>query len=81
MDAERLWEEYNKLPAEAQDQVVDLLAFLRARHADKARRTAQQRIDWEHEPFVGMWRDRDDMPDGGRWVRDLREREWSRDRG
>ncbi len=41
MDAERLWEEYNKLPAEAQDQVVDFLAFLRVRHADKARRTAQ----------------------------------------
>lgn len=80
MDAERLWKEYNQLPAEAQDQVVDFLAFLRIRHADKARSAAQQRIDWEHEPFVGMWRDRDDMADGSRWVRELREREWSRDR-
>ncbi len=78
MDAERLWDEYNKLPAEAQHQVVDFLALLRLRHAGKARRTAPQRIDWEHAPLVGMWRDRDDMPDGGRWVRDLRAREWSR---
>lgn len=81
MDAERLWEEYNKLPTEAQQQVIDFLAFLRLRYAGKARRKALRRIDLEHEPFVGMWRDRDDMPGGGQWVRDLRAREWSRGRG
>jgi hypothetical protein len=80
MDAERLWEEYNKLPAEAQAEVVDFLAFLKMRHGDKTQRTEQQQIDWKNEPFVGMWRDRDDISDGGRWVRELREREWSRDR-
>lgn len=30
------------------------------------------------EPFVGMWRDRDDMADSVRWVREIREREWTR---
>ena len=81
MDAERLWEAYTKFPAEAQQQVVDFLAFLRRRHASQARRKAPQQIDWEHAPFVGMWRDRDDMAAGGRWVRDLRAGEWSRGRG
>ena len=81
MDAERLWEEYSKLPAKAQDEVVDFLAFLKMRHNDKTQRTEQQQIDWGNEPFVGMWRDREDMSDGSHWVRELREHEWSRNRG
>ena len=81
MDADRLWKEYSSLPADAQAQVIDFLAFLRARKSAKAKRKAQQRIDWANAPFVGMWRDRDDMTDGAQWVRNLREREWSRNRG
>lgn len=30
------------------------------------------------EPFVGMWKDREDMADSTRWVRELRKREWTR---
>ena len=81
MDADQLWKEYNSLPAEAQAQVIDFLAFLRARTSTKTRRKAQPQIDWADEPFVGMWRDRDDMTDGARWVRNLRDHEWSRKRG
>ncbi len=29
-----------------------------------------------NEPFVGMWKDRDDLQDTSSWVRALREREW-----
>jgi len=28
------------------------------------------------EPFIGMWRDREDMQDSSAWVRGIREREW-----
>jgi hypothetical protein len=28
------------------------------------------------EPFVGMWRDRQDMKDSSQWVRQLRQKEW-----
>jgi hypothetical protein len=81
MDADQLWKEYNSLPAEAQAQVIDFLAFLRARKSAKSRRKTQGRIDWANEPFIGMWRDRDDMTNGARWVRSLRDQEWSRTRG
>lgn len=30
------------------------------------------------EPFVGMWRDREDMADSNEWVRETRQREWTR---
>jgi AbrB family looped-hinge helix DNA binding protein len=30
------------------------------------------------EPFVGMWRDREDMADSSEWVRTTRQREWDR---
>ena len=29
------------------------------------------------EPFIGMWRDREDMQDSGAWVRRVRESEWA----
>ncbi len=28
------------------------------------------------EPFVGIWKDRDDLSDATAWVRRLREQEW-----
>lgn len=30
----------------------------------------------EHEPFVGMWRDREEMSDSAAWVREVREKHW-----
>ena len=29
------------------------------------------------EPFIGMWREREDMRDSSAWVRDLRDSEWT----
>ena len=31
----------------------------------------------KNEPFVGMWRDREDMADSSEWVRTTRQREWT----
>lgn len=31
----------------------------------------------EDEPFVGMWKDREDMEDSSQWVRQTRQQEWS----
>ena len=33
------------------------------------------------EPFIGMWRDREDMQDSSAWVRRVRESEWKRSDG
>jgi hypothetical protein len=39
--------------------------------------TEGQAIDWNNEPFVGMWQDREDMKDSSKWVRSLRQQEWA----
>ena len=73
---EEMWNDYNSLPAEAQRQVADFIAFLRQRYG-AGRRARRQAGKWEDEPFVGMWRDREDMQDSTGWVRHLRRREWA----
>jgi AbrB family looped-hinge helix DNA binding protein len=40
--------------------------------------TESDRRPLQEEPFVGMWRDREDMADSTQWVRQAREREWNR---
>ena len=31
----------------------------------------------QDEPFVGMWKDREDMEDSSQWVRQARHQEWT----
>ncbi len=75
-----IWNDYNSLPIDAQRQVADFIAFLRQRqsHAEPKR---SRRADWEDEPFVGMWRDRNDMADSTAWVRRTRRQEWGESLG
>jgi len=66
--------DYRSLPAEAQKQAADFIAFLRERYG--APSPKKQVIDFERDPFIGMWRDREDMEDSTAWVRRTRESEW-----
>lgn len=40
--------------------------------------TEIERSKLEDEPFVGMWKDREDMEDTSRWVRQVRQQEWAK---
>ncbi len=63
------------LPPEARKQVADFVAFLKGRYpTGKVGRP--KRVDLQDEPFIGMWRDREDMRDSSAWVRQLRRSEW-----
>jgi hypothetical protein len=31
------------------------------------------------EPFVGMWRDREEMRDSSAWIRNVRETHWGKE--
>ena len=31
----------------------------------------------QDEPFVGMWKEREDMEDSSQWVRQIRQQEWT----
>jgi len=76
MEASDLAREIASLPPEAQRQVVDFVAFLKARYSAVQATKKAKRIRLADEPFIGMWRDRVDMQDSTSWVRSLRQREW-----
>ena len=44
-----------------------------------ASQTKSNTSDFTNEPFVGMWKDREDVADSANWVRKLRQSEWNQD--
>ncbi|MBW8879488.1 MAG: AbrB/MazE/SpoVT family DNA-binding domain-containing protein [Acidobacteria bacterium] len=48
------------------------------RATPEAQATKPKRKSLKDEPFVGMWRDREDMADSSEWVLTTRQREWTR---
>ena len=51
---------------------------VRIRRADSQELPAKpRRGPLTKDPFVGMWRDREDMADSSAWVRRARQREWA----
>ena len=76
MAPQKLFDEYVALPVEAQRQVADFIAFLRQRYKiDRATQKPTQ-ANLESEPFIGMWRNRQDLSDSSSWTRKVRKSEW-----
>jgi hypothetical protein len=67
----------NSLPPAAQRQVADFVAFLKKQHELVSRPSKQNGLGLSRQPFIGMWRDRDDLKDSRAWVRKTRQQEWS----
>lgn len=76
MDQGKVWREFIALPPESQRQVADFIAFLRIRYEQIRSGTKSTQTNLIDEPFIGMWRDREDMKDSSAWVRGIREQEW-----
>jgi hypothetical protein len=78
METANIVRDIASLPPEAQKEVTDFVAYLKARYhtARPVKRTRQTKL--ADEPFIGMWRNRQDMQDSTAWVRDLRQQEWER---
>jgi len=78
MKEQKIWSEFSALPPELQRQVADFIHFLRTRYTHTRKKT--KLIPLEKEPFIGMWRDREDMEDSTAWVRNLRQSQWEQRR-
>jgi hypothetical protein len=76
MTQQQFIEEYTSLPDEAQRQVADFVAFLRQRYKVAQSMPQARTADLENEPFIGMWRNRQDVEDSSTWVRNTRKAEW-----
>ncbi len=76
MSAVNIVREIDSLPPEAQKEVMDFVAFLKTRYLTPFSGKKIKRAKLADEPFVGMWRDREEMQDSTTWVRGLRQQEW-----
>jgi hypothetical protein len=74
MDQATLWQQFSALPEESRERVLELIAALAKQHMPLAEKA---RTDLMADPFIGMWRDRDDLADSSTWVRSSRNREWA----
>jgi hypothetical protein len=79
MNQESILRDLMTLPPEAQQMVIDYIAYLRLRYTQVSQKEAETLPDLQDEPFVGLWRDRADMTDSEAWVRATRTREWRLD--
>jgi len=68
--------DYASLPAQAQKEVIDFVAFLKCRYLSMEVPETSVKTALADEPFIGMWLDREDLSDSTGWVRNLRENEW-----
>ena len=69
----RLLDDFASLPPEAQRRLFDFMASLKTQANQRVDEDDRPILDLQDEPFVGMWRDRDDMNDSNQWIRRLRE--------
>ena len=76
MEQEKIFDDISNLPPEAQRQVVDFIAFLRTRYKKTEQEKQTKRINLVNEPFIGIWKDRDDMNNSSKWLRNVRKAEW-----
>lgn len=77
MNLQTAWQLFFSLPPEAQQQVVDFMAFLQTRYPTATTQQPPPGLpELSEEAFLGIWRDRSDMQDSTRWVREQRQREW-----
>ncbi len=76
MEQEKIFNDISNLPPEAQQQIADFVAFLRARYKRPLKRKQTRRTDLVNESFIGIWKDREDMKDSSVWLRNIRETQW-----
>ncbi len=73
MEPDKIYNEISQLPPEAQQEVVDFISFLKTRYQKQHKPPLQN--DIIRDPFIGIWKDREDMKDG-KWLRKVRASEW-----
>jgi hypothetical protein len=77
VEMQGIWRQFDTLPAEAKREVIDFIAFLQMRYQRPKLEKRPQTLKLSEDPFVGIWKDREDMNDSVAWVRDVRKREWA----
>lgn len=78
MNQNSVWQDFSKLSPEAQQEVIDFIAFLQTRNAPVLPRKKTKVSSLTKEAFIGIWQNREDLQDSTQWVRDSRQKEWGK---
>ena len=81
MKEDKLWRDFASLAPESQKQVADFISFLRTRYSPSRLGRITKRTKLAREPFIGIWRAREDLEDSSAWVRQTRQSDWLNRRG
>ena len=86
MTRDIFWKQFSALPPTSKKLVEELVSALGAGVDESASTslatlTKPRSKKLSSQPFVGMWRDREEMTDSTAWVRHQRQQEWSRSGG
>lgn len=66
-----------KLPSEAQQEAADFVEFLSKKYIQKPEETdSSKKKSILQNSFRGIWKDRDELQDSTKWVRELRKSRW-----
>lgn len=76
MEQEKIIEDISNLPPEAQRQIVEFIDFIKSRYPQTIKEKQSGLVSLTDELFVGMWKDREDIKDSGKWLRNIRKSEW-----
>ncbi|WP_346293043.1 DUF2281 domain-containing protein [Sphaerothrix gracilis] len=77
LEFERLRQDIQSLPDEAQQLLTDFVAFLKQRYQATSLEENHSTLNLDNSPFVGMWSDRPEMQDSTQWVKQIRQQHWS----
>lgn len=67
----------DKLPPNARKEAEDFVRFLYDQYMDPKPDQSDDK-PLTDSPFVGMWKDREDLKDSTAWVREQRKKQWEK---
>jgi len=78
MSEKELIKQIRKLPFEAQQEAADFVEFLSKKYIQNPEETdTSKKKSILQNSFRGFWKDRDDLQDSTKWVRELRKSRWA----
>jgi hypothetical protein len=75
MNKKSVLDKYDQLPPNAKKEAGDFVEFLHNQYAKSTPQKKNKKPLSEYN-FVGMWKDREDMEDSTKWVREQRKTQW-----
>ena len=56
--------------------VLEFIEFLSFKERKNKKSFKKNKLNFDKEPFVGLWKERDNLSDSVAWVREVRHTDW-----